>query len=197
MFPVHNRPNWGVPLLLACVNSTLVSGCALPQRVTRASASECAAKTGASSPVGRMFNEAYMQCLREKSDILVAEERERADAKAERLAREYVHSLEAECQNFGFSAGTPEMSSCKMQLYQLKKAQDAQVTQQNAFHARCRAIYSSRLLAPTNSGSSGESFTSAANAYNNCMAGLSTPMPTQNNYYCSRAGNGTVFCQER
>lgn len=120
--------------------------------------------------------------------------------RARELARRetQVQVFAKECRGFGFADGSPELKSCVTQLEQLDRIRQAEIDRQNQLQYRCRAIYSSRLLSNTSSGTSGESFNNAAEAYNACMAGLPIPKTGPRNFYCTPVDKkGGVSCQEQ
>lgn len=124
----------------------------------------------------------------------------RRAAEAQRQAalfEKYQAQLISECMGFGFREDSAELKSCVEQIRRLDEIRQMQVNQQSQLQFRCRAIYSSTLLSPTKSGSAGESFVNAANAYNNCMAGLPPLKTGPRNFYCSPINHGLVSCLEQ
>lgn len=100
-------------------------------------------------------------------------------------------SLEARCRGYGFEIKTPGFAQCMMKLDQADRQTAQAQSQRRELESRCELAQAQGLLAPTSTGSFGESAQRGAAAYNACMAGLPPPVTR---VICQRQGPNEAYC---
>ena len=98
----------------------LLTGCGgLPGPVSDQGRWQCSAQTNANNAADRIFNNAYWECMRNKS-------REEQAQQSQQQQQAYLSTLQNRCSAYGFKQGSNEFANCMMQQQQ----QDAQAQQQ-------------------------------------------------------------------
>jgi hypothetical protein len=100
-------------------------------------------------------------------------------------------SLDIRCRGYGFELGTTGFAQCMMKLDQAERQTANAQSQRRELESRCELAKAQGLLAPTATGSFGESAQRGAAAYNACMAGLPPPVTR---VICQRQGQNEVYC---
>jgi hypothetical protein len=118
------------------------------------------------------------------------EQRKQAELRA--AAAQKQRALEGQCRSYGFEPRTTAFSQCLMQLDQAQRQAALAQRQSQAQESQCELARSQGLLAPTRTGSFGESLQRGNEAYNACMAGQ--PAPRSKNIICQRQGPNDVYC---
>ena len=118
------------------------------------------------------------------------EQRKQAELRA--AAEQRQRALEGQCRNYGFEPRTTAFSQCLMQLDQAQRQAALALRQSEAQESQCELARSQGLLAPTRTGSFGESLQRGNEAYSACMAGQ--PVPKSKNIICQRQGPNDVYC---
>lgn len=119
-----------------------------------------------------------------------AQERQRQAQQQAAMAQRQA-SLEARCRGYGFELKTPGFAQCMMKLDQADRQTAQAQSQRRELESRCELAQAQGLLAPTSTGSFGESAQRGAAAYNACMAGLPPPATR---VICQRQGPNEAYC---
>ena len=118
------------------------------------------------------------------------EQRKQAELRA--AAEQRQRALQGRCRGYGFELKTPGFAQCMMKLDQAERQAAQAQSQRKEQESRCGLAEAQGWLAPTATGSFGESAQRATAAYNACMAGL--PPPRSTNIICQRQGPNDVYC---
>ena len=119
-----------------------------------------------------------------------AQERQRQAQQQAAMAQRQA-SLEARCRGYGFELKTTGFAQCTMKLDQADRQTAQAQSQRRELESRCELAQAQGLLAPTSTGSFGESAQRGAAAYNACMAGLPPPVTR---VICQRQGPNEAYC---
>jgi hypothetical protein len=120
---------------------------------------------------------------------IMQEEHRKAEQRA--VNQQQQVSLEARCRGYGFELKTPGFAQCMMKLDQADRQTAQAQSQRRELESRCELAQAQGLLAPTSTGSFGESAQRGAAAYNACMAGLPPPATR---VICQRQGPNEAYC---